>query len=201
MEEPLTILYTGGLRGDLALLPRLHTFLRTLRAGLAQPAGRVLLLDQGEACAPDVWHCAATEGRSALIALDALGFDAARVSSLSAAARQRLAANLLRLAAVDADHPWRDGALCVCAGPDDVPEVACGLRVVLEPAPVTQLDGNTLRLAQVTAGEVGLVTLPGGPARIAAEIRALPPRTLPDATITAAVDFILDEARRYTQRR
>ncbi len=92
----LSILYTANIRGDLALLPRLYTFLKSLQADLRQFAPedesevmlcavqprpvQTLLLDLGDSCAPDVWHCAATGGRSTLIALDAMGYHAANVT-------------------------------------------------------------------------------------------------------------------------
>ena len=91
MKQTLTILYTANLRGNLDLMPRLHTFLRRVRQDFN---GRVLKLDAGNACDSTVWHCAATGGRSALLVLDAMGFTAANVSGvLSAEGRARLAAN------------------------------------------------------------------------------------------------------------
>lgn len=199
MEKPLTIFYTGGLRGDLALLPRLHTFLRALRAELVPASEQALLFDLGEACAPGVWHCDATGGRSALLALDALGCDAARADGLSAADRGKLDANLLRLFPVDGDHPWRAGDMCACAPPGVCP-AGCGLCVALEPAAATALDGRILRLQAVRAGEVGVARVGPGPALLAASVHRLPAGTLSDATIAAVVDFVLDEARRYAQR-
>ncbi|MGQ9889671.1 MAG: hypothetical protein ACUVSX_14455 [Aggregatilineales bacterium] len=196
MEEPLTIFYTGGLRGDLALLPRLCTFLRALRAELAPAGERTLLFDLGEACVPGVWHCDATGGRSALLVLDALGYAAARADGLSAADRAKLTGNLLQLTPVDADHPWRDGSVCACALPE--PGALC---VVLAAAASTALDGHVLRLQGVRAGEIGAARVGPGPALLSASVHTMPASTLPDATIAAVVDFVLDEARRFAQRR
>lgn len=196
MEAPLTIFYTGGLRGDLALLPRLYTFLCALRAELAPAGERALLFDLGEACVPGVWHCDATGGRSALLALDAIGCDAARADSLSAADRAKLSGSLLRLTPVDADHPWREDGLCACALPEP-----CELCVVLAPAAATALDGHALRLQSVQAGAIGVARIGPGPALLDAGIYTIPAGTLPDATIAAVVDFVLDEARRFAQRR
>lgn len=200
MEAPLTLFYTGNLRGDLTLLPRLHTFLRALRAELVPAGERALLFDVGAACAPGVWHCDATGGRSALLALDALGCDAARADGLSAADRARLAANALRLLPVDAEHGWRAGEVCACAAAERCAP-ACSLCVVLEAAPATTLAGRTLRLLGVCAGEVGVARVGPGPALLAASVYQMPAGTLPDATLTAVVEFVLDEARRYSQRR
>src|SRR5690349_16457301 len=66
----LPIIYTYQLRGDLAWLPRLYTFIRQLAQDIEQEYGtKPLLLDLGEACVPESWHCAATDGRSMLLAL------------------------------------------------------------------------------------------------------------------------------------
>lgn len=200
METPLTIFYTGGLRGELTLLPRLHTFLRALRAELVPAGEQTLLFDLGEACAPGVWHCDATGGRSALLALDALGCDAARVDGLSAADRAKLAANALRLLPVDAAHPWRVGAVCACVNAE-LCAPGCALCVVLAPAPATALAGRTLRLLGVRAGEVGAARVGPGPALLAASVYQMPAGTLPAAPLTAVVEFVLGEARRYSQRR
>ncbi len=129
MEEPLTILYTANLRGDLERLPRLHTFLRQLKnqrpadepdvmlCAVEPVARRILLLDAGNACALDTWHCAATGGRSALIVLDAMGYQAANVAGfLTAEGRARLDANYLGIALVDEAHPWQSGDVVVACG-------------------------------------------------------------------------------------
>lgn len=134
MEEPLTILYTANLRGDLERLPRLHTFLRGLKnlppadepdvmlCAVEPVARRILLLDAGNACAPDAWHCAATGGRSALIVLDAMGYQAVNVAGfLTAESRARLDANYLGMALVDEAHPWQSGTITVICG-DNVGE-------------------------------------------------------------------------------
>ncbi len=80
MEKPLslTLRYSAGIGGDLALLPRMFTLIQQLRARANQPA---LLLDLGGTCADSVWHCRATGGRSALIVLDGMGYHAANVEA------------------------------------------------------------------------------------------------------------------------
>ncbi len=200
MEAPLTIVYTGGLRGDLSLLPRLYTFIRTWGMG-GQPTPHYLF-DLGDACAPEVWHCAATGGRSALIALDALGCHAARVAGgLAADARLKLDANFLGMALVEPGRPWRQGRLAAVASADEsAPDAA--LTIVLAPAPATRLDGRRLHLQAVHGGQVGRARLLlEPPTLLDAAIGALPAATLPDPTVQAAVDFILAEARRVDARR
>jgi hypothetical protein len=193
------ILYTANIRGDLDLLPRLHTFLRRLKAQPVEDEEAVmicavepmlpqnLLLDLGGSCAPEVWHCAATEGRSTLIVLDAMGYDAANVAGLlTEAARERLRENYVRMALVE-----------------DAPFERDGLSIRLIPAPATRLNGDTLSLAGVNAGQVGLVRvgkLSGRWTLFEHEILNLPPETPPDPTIAGAVDFVLSEARLYQRR-
>jgi hypothetical protein len=76
----LTVLYTARLRGEIERLPWLYTFLRDLRARAEGAA--VLLLDLGDSCAPGVWHCEVTGGRSMWVALDGMGYHAANVNEV-----------------------------------------------------------------------------------------------------------------------
>jgi hypothetical protein len=195
---PISLLYTGGLRGDLRLLPRLHTFIREVKGRLdAAP----LLLDLGDSCAPESWHCAATDGRSMLIGLDALGCHAARAEGLDENARQRLKDNLLGMALVAAAHPWHYGdGISVTA---QQPDPAARLSIVLTPAETTYLQGAALRLAVVRAGQVGVVQLSlteGGAHLLSSEIAQMPSDTLPDPTLAGVVDFIEAEARQFQRR-
>lgn len=209
----LFILYTANLRGDLDLLPRLHTFIRQLKAQPVEDEAEVmlcavepvparwLLLDLGGSCDAAVWHCAVTGGRSTLMVLDAMGYDAAQVS-LPAESRARLSANLLRLALVDGDHPWTSGDLLVTAGDRQQPQTDHRLRILLTPANATQLNGDTLHLVDVQAGQVGLAQVRLFPpiTLIAQAILDLPTSTPADPTISATVDFVLSEARYYQRR-
>lgn len=199
----LTILYTANLRGDLDLLPRLFTWLRRLKQA---SGGRVLLLDAGNACADDAWHCTATGGRSTLLVLDAMGYQAANVTGfLTAAGRQKLADNVLALALVDERQAWQQDDVLVVAA-DDGPTQPCELCIVLAIGDATRLDGNTLHLASVQAGQVGMVVIgqaddKGRLALVRDEIIIMPVATLPDPTIAATVEFVLGEARYYARRK
>lgn len=205
----LSIFYTANIRGDLDVLPRLYTFIKALR-GQGEPAvrpddarddNRFLLLDLGESCAPEVWHCAVTGGRSALIVLDAMGFHAAR-AGLDAAARDRLRANLLAMALVDDDHPWQENNVLVTSDPGrgGSETLPYALQIALSPASETRLDGRTLWLAGVKTAQVGVVQVNDVPALIHHAVYDLPSTTLPDPTITAAVDFVLSEARQLQRK-
>ncbi|MBC8098786.1 MAG: hypothetical protein H7Y11_05045 [Armatimonadetes bacterium] len=190
----LSLLYTANLGGQLAALPPLYTQLKALRA-LFAPA---LLLDLGGACAPEVWHCAATEGRSMLVALDGLGYTAANAAGLSPASRAKLIEQTA-LGLVGDSHTYIHGA-CLFAL---TPTVGDGhLCVLLTPSVQTQCDGHTLWLETVSSGQIGVVTLVFG-AEVSIqsrEIHSIPLHTPPDPTIAGMVDFIEAEARFYQRK-
>jgi hypothetical protein len=219
----LHILYTANLRGNLELLPRLYTFIKQLRRDVirfapededevmvchVQPPTppRILLLDLGDSCAPDAWHCAATGGRSMLIALDAMGYDAANVTGLlTAESRDKLRENILGMALVDENQTWANGDIQVVGdarrgGGQSLPYKA---NIDLNLSDKTRLEGRMLSLARVEGGQVGTAQVGGldaQPVLLAHAIFDLPPNTAPDPTIAGTVDFILAEARRYTRK-
>lgn len=199
MEESLTVLYTGRLHGNLDLLPRLFTFLRNLRAEHAGD-GKTLLLDVGESCAREVWHCAVTGGRSTLYALDGMGFHAANGRGvLLPGMREKLNA-LANIVVLDDDLP--------VTLVDDVPVTLKVLptigydgivSVCLTPTTDWQLDGGLLQLRGVEAGQVGVARVMGE-RLVGAAIYDMPPSTPPDPTIAGIIEFVVSEAR-YTQKR
>jgi len=214
MPNPLHILYTSNLHGDLDMLPRLQTFMRYLKSlpvddedevmicAVQPQTPRVFLLDLGHACAPDVWHCTATDGRSTLIALDAMGYHAANVAdALTPESRIRLRDNLLGMALVDTNTDWPQDDLIFTArrgGSQAFPP----FNINLTPSSATQITSNTLYLADVRAGQVGTAQvsfLTGSPRLIAHAVFDLPANTAPDPTIAATVDFIRSEARFYSR--
>jgi hypothetical protein len=203
LSPTLTILYTAALRGDLELLPRLFTYLRELRLqALSLPQSHVYLLDLGESCHPDVWHCAITEGRSMLIALDGMGYQAANVEGqLDEPARDRMRDNLMELVLVDAAHPWVNDGLGFCT---ELPQTAEQNRpwVLMTPAARTTISEGTLQLQRVTHAQVGMAQIQLEPSLILLDhvIRDLPPTTPPDPTIAATIDFIRSEAQ-FRQRK
>jgi hypothetical protein len=205
METSLTVLYTQRLRGRLSLLPCLYAFLRGLRAEHA--AGQpVLLLDLGESCAAEVFPCALTGGRSMLIALDAMGYDAARVDEmLRPEERARLGGSHLSMVLVDAAHAYIKQDMLLSTAHTDSALVPLGARgvITLSAAAETYVDAGVLHLRAVEAGEVGMarVVQGGHSLRLMAEQTFVVPDTVvPDATIAATVEFILSEAR-YLERK
>lgn len=187
----MRLLYTANLRGDLALLPRLYAFIRSL-------GPRDMLLDIGSACDDSVWHCALTGGRSTLHVLDAMGYDAVSVQGyLSSEGRAKLTAQALGLQLIGEGDSWDQAGAFITA--DTLDDAAYDLHIVLAPGESTRMEGRSLHLAALAAGQVGDVIL-GGLRIIEHSVLDLPPTTLPDPTIAATVEFVLDEAR-YVQRR
>ncbi|HEX2623584.1 MAG TPA: hypothetical protein VHL11_25665 [Phototrophicaceae bacterium] len=192
--QEISLLYTAGLRGDLDLLPRLYTFLKTLR-GEFNPA---YVIDLGESCAVEIWHCEVTEGRSMLIALDGMGYTAANTDHLTPDSRAKLT-DQVALGLVNADHPHVAGDCLFALHPTSGDGHLC---IVLKPGEMTRLAGRTLDLEAVEAGQVGIVRLTTGdvPQVLSSEVRLMPSGTAPDPTIAGVVDFVISEARYYQRR-
>lgn len=197
MEKPLsiTLLYTYNIQGDLGLLPRLFTFIRQLRRAIPDES-RFLLVDLGKSCAPEVWHCGITQGRSTLIVLDAMGYHAANTNGvLSPISRLKLV-DQVTLGLVDDTHPHQDGEI-LFTSKQTTPDAA--LQIILTPKDTTTLQDNTLILATIDKAQVGQVTLRDGDITEAA-IHTLPKNTAPEPTIAGAVDFVESEARYFEKR-
>ncbi len=198
-NPPLTVLYTHNLRGDLDLLPRLYTWLQRLRRAAPGPC---VLLDLGASCVPQVWPCDVTGGRSTLFVLDAMNYQAARVSDvLDPDSVGSLAAQTM-MALVDTGRPHLENDLLYVASEDDLGSAtdAYEWAVLLNPAARTECAGRQLRLSPLQAGEVGRVELAaaGG---LHFTIERLPPHTPADPTIAGTVDFVRGEARYFERRR
>ena len=144
MAKPLslTLLYTANIRGDLALLPRLYTFLQQLKGTERRST---LLLDLGTSCAESVWHCRATGGRSTLIALDGMGYQAANVEGILGCDDRDALAQQVTLGLVDRAQDWiwqaPGGNLGIRATlkPNVQP---ARLQIMLKPADNTRLEGR-----------------------------------------------------------
>jgi len=205
MEKPLslTLRYSAGIGGDLALLPRLFTFIQQLKTRANQPA---LLLDLGGTCADSVWHCRATGGRSALTVLDGMGYHAANVEGALDAENRAKLAGQVSIALVDAARSWAyqvppvtDPSILVALRPQDA---AARLQIVLTPAVETRIVANVLCLRELGAGHIGEVTvdLRGEPRILSATVHTLPPDTPPNASIAATVEFVEAEARLFDRK-
>jgi len=205
MDEPLSLslLYSANLRGDIALLPQLFTFMQRLKPG--EDPGR-LILDLGNACHGAAPHCRQTGGRSMLIALDGMGYHAANIEgALDARNRRRVDAQVA-MALVDSANDWRyrppslaDASIRLTLQPNSGP---ARLQICLAPAERTRMDGNVLFLRDVRAGQVGAVSvdLRQSPRVTESAIHDLPPATPPNPGITSAIEFIESEARLFHSR-
>lgn len=199
----MNFIYSSHLHGNLELMPRLFTYLTGLQRGYA---GRTLRLDAGFACDDSAWHCVQTGGRSALLVLDAMGYTAANTHDfLTNEGRQKLAANLMKMAALGAGDVWMQDGIAITTS-NEAPPGDYDLHVALYCGEKTYLDGRTLHLAAVRAGQVGVVQLGSsqGNGRLSIhhhEVVTMPASTLPDPTIAATVDFVLSEARYYGRER
>lgn len=192
----LTVLYTHDLRGDLNALPRVATQLQRLRAD----AGRVVCVDLGGACAPDIWHCDQTGGRSMVVALDGCGYAAAHADTLEPAARADLSRAILSMQVVDDAHPARVGGIAYHSTPDAHPSAE--LTLYLRPADETGFDGALLRLVRVPRLHIGLAQVDeAARSVIRSDVVAVSPATRPDPTISGLVEFIASETRLAAKKR
>ena len=184
MEKPLslTLLYTANIRGDLSMLPRMYTFLQRLK-----PAARqgTLLLDLGEACADTAWHCRETGGRSAVIVLDGMGYDAANTGGMLDSANRGKLAEQVTMGLVCEQRDWIyhvppviDPSIRATLRPS---AAAARLQILMQPADCTRVERNALYLQGVKGGQVGEVQidLREHPRVMAARIRDLPAATPP----------------------
>ena len=198
----LSIAYTYGIRGDLGFLARLATRLKQLRPLLGTP----LLLDLGASCAPNIWHCDATQGRSMVVALDGVGYHALNLSEqLDETGRHKLE-GIVTAGMVTARHAWRlhlpphqDEGIVVASAP--LPTLR--LCIVCTPAPQTHLEAGVLTLQAPPAYQLGVVhlSLSPHPALLSQAIYTVPEDTPPDPSIAASLAFIEDEARDALRRR
>ncbi len=195
MEKPvITLLYTANLRGSIELLPRLYTFIRQLRAEM----NPIMLIDLGESCLPEVWHCQVTGGRSMLVALDAMGYTAANAAAVTAENLHKLSLSMA-LVTPDMAHSHA-GLLLTC---ESTPALGgAQMAIAMSADKYSYMYRDMLHLQGVEPGQVGVanVALRGTPVLIFSEIKVMPATTAPDATIAGVVDFVLAEAQ-YAQKR
>jgi hypothetical protein len=201
MLNNLTILYSQNIGGDLALLPYFYNFLQGLKQGHDTSA---LLLDLGDSCAEDIWHCQATKGRSTLIALDGMGYHAANVRDLLADSEREKLKSSVSMGLVTERQAWRyfvppvrDEDILVAS----VPIPALRLCIVLSPSDETTLENRTLHLQSVEKKQVGLVKIDLSAMTISEKnIISMPKGIKPDPTISAAVELVEEGARMLNNR-
>lgn len=205
MEKPLklNIFYTSNIRGDIHMLPRLHTFINKLKPDTRQGT---LLFDLGNSCADDVWHCEVTKGRSSLIVLDAMGFHAANVHGKLDPTNYEKTADVVTMGLVDGAHHWAYHIPPIQI--DNIQTIVTpqptkqGLQICLTPSDTTRIQDNILYLSDVSAGDVGQVEvdISDTPQIINQTTHTLPPNTPPNPTIVASVEFVESEARYFQKK-
>lgn len=196
MLDNLTILYTQNIGGDLAMLPYFYNFLQNLKR---EHDSSALLLDLGDSCAEDVWHCQATKGRSTLIALDGMGYHAANVHDLLADSEREKLKSSVSMGLVTERQAWRyfvppirDEDILVAS----VPIPALLLCIVVTPSDETTLENRTLQFQAVEKKQVGLVKIDLSTMSITEKnIITMPKGLKPDPTISAAIELVEEGAR------
>ncbi|WP_119072402.1 hypothetical protein [Aggregatilinea lenta] len=205
MAEPerLTLLCTADLQGDLDRLARVGTLIHQQRRAATGP---VFVLDLGGNGSPDGWLWQTTEGRAPFVVLDAMGYDLAVAGGPEGSALSPEALAQLRESVTMTLLPWHTRARLergsvafeVGAGPvagGNGPFAALERYVQADPAPGARLNtigdpSNALLRIVVTwpAWQVHAV--------MRLDIAAAPP----DPVVGAAIEFVVSEARAYTQR-
>lgn len=215
-DQPVTVLYTANLRGDLAALPRLSTVMQRARQSATGP---VFIIDLGDSCAAEVWECRATLGQAPLLVFDAMGYDAAFVGGSESAPIPPQSLRRVREKLVMATFIWgrpartvkQDTLIVWDTGGRSIPgmeqaQVKVTLRLTVRldrarptlPDPVDQ--DVSLVLGDVPAGHVAQVTVNAQAGRLESAVLLLVPAETPaDPTVAAVVELVQDEARRYAQ--
>lgn len=182
------------------MLPRLYRFIDSLKQAHDPQA---LLLDLGKSCSVDSWHCEITKGRSTLMVLDAMGYHAANAMALDDESREILKSST-SMGLVTARQAWRyhvppiqDEDILVAG--QETP--ALKLCIVAAASSENKLENRMLHLNTVKKGEVGLVKVDMEAMKLVESgLFVMPDGLLPEATISAAVELVEEEAR-YAQRR
>ncbi|PJF29513.1 MAG: hypothetical protein CUN52_08010 [Phototrophicales bacterium] len=191
----MNIIYTHNLNGRLEHFPRLFTYIKRLVGGLSP---KPLLLDLGGSCTTDQWHCRATDGRSALIALDAMGYHAVNIYGLlSANSYAKLKDQVLMTLVHDAQvHIINNVVISL----SPTPSMGVWMpQVCLAASDSTHMQDDWLYLQKIAGDEVGVVQINGN--AIHHSIHKIPANTIPDPTISGVVDFVLAEAKLYRDKK
>ncbi len=189
----MNILYTYQLNGNLAYLPRLFTHIQAISA---QMTTKPLLLDLGASCHSSAWHCEATEGRSMLIALDAMGYHGANVAEFLTPTSYLKLKDQVSLALVDENSPQMVMNTALAIAPMQMTNSP--LKICLSPSDITGWRDGWLHLGKIDSEELGIVQLDGE--TIHHRIEKIPANTSPNPTISGVIDFVLAEADFYRKK-
>lgn len=132
-----------------------------------------------------------------LIVLDAMGYHVAHVHDVLTAESRNKLLGQVSMALVDDDNPYTDGELYCATTPH--PTDVTGLKICLSPTENTYIGDGWLHLQSIVGDALGIVQIANGV--ITHHIETIPPKTLPDTTVSGVVDFVLGEARYYQTKR
>jgi len=203
--QSLSILYTHNIGGDLALLPHLYTYIEQLqKEEIARTGQRALLVDIGGSCHSGIWHCEVTGGRSTLVVLDGMGYHAVNIVDILQPSEKHKLKNIITTAMIDERTSWRyhvpphqDDGIVISA----LPTPALRLCIVLSPTDETALEHNMLTLQAIDKAEVGRVVVDLETNTLSHHDVLTLPKELPASmTITAAIEFMEDEARYFAKQ-
>ncbi len=182
--KPLTLIYTHNIRGSLDLLPKLHTFIQSLK-----PNNRGLLVDLGNAASLEQWPDRVTQGRSTLIVMDAMGYIVANVNGLLPPPIRAKFAEQITMKLVNSQDPYHhDDILFTCHESSEQAEI----RIIVTPTHQTRYLNEQLKLQALETGQVGIVEIVDS--KVTFDIHTMPANTRPNPTISGTVDFVKSEA-------
>lgn len=141
--------------------------------------GKTVMVDLGNSCSPDVWHCNVTGGRSTLMVLDAMGYTAANIVGMDTDVYEKISEQILMTLIIDDKQT--------------IP-IDDNLQLSLRPSESTHIENNVLYLAPPDG--VGVVEIHQGGVQ-SVENKPMPASILPDPSIAGVVDFVISEARYY----
>lgn len=191
----MNIIYTHNLNGYLDHFPRLFTHIKAISARLSP---KPLLLDLGGSCHPAQWHCEATNGRSALIVLDAMGYDAVNTHGLLTSSSYDKLKDQVLMRLVNDEQPHIIKNVMLALSPVSSEGVWMP-KICLTPSDDTLIRDNWLYLTTIAGDEIGIVQIDGD--KISHQTEKIPANTIPDPTISGVVDFVSAEAKYYGDKK
>lgn len=206
--QAVTLLITGNLAGELAILPRLMTLINQHKQAAEGP---VFLLDVGDSCSTESWICRATQGRAPFLVLDAMGYDAVIIGGPE---QVPIPIPALRKVKDQVGLTWiiwnrvgyltkRAITVTVAAGSADWPITqpeARGIRVNRAITALPARDENPPVIGDVAQGDLLRIVLDWSTGRVQTAQRSSVQSDMPvDPTIAAVVDLVESEAKQSTQ--
>ncbi len=191
----MNIIYTHHLNGHLDHFPRLFTHIKAISARLSP---KPLLLDLGASCHPIQWHCEATDGRSAFIVLDAMGYDAVNTQGLLTSSSYTKLKTQVSMRLVHDAQPHIVNNVVLALSPVSSQGIWMP-KICMSASDKTVIRDDWLYLTNIAGDEIGIVQIDGD--NIHHQVEKIPANTIPDPTISGVVDLVLAEARLYGNKK